>query len=279
MNEERKEKMLNLLADKAIFGLNDFELAELEKLSQEFPKLANDASFEKAAAAFNVLNLETEEKLPANLSRKILADAENFFNRTEDKAEDYQKTFAVVPTFSIWNKLGWVIAALACLALLVNVWLTRISPSKEVGGVTPTPTVSPKSEPNFAEQREAFMKQSSDIVKADWADADPKNPIRMTGDVVWSNKEQKGFLRLRNFPVNDKTKETYQIWIFDANQDEKTPVDGGVFDVGETGEVIIPINAKLKVGKPLMFAITEEKPGGVVVSDRKHLMTIAKISA
>jgi anti-sigma-K factor RskA len=84
-------------------------------------------------------------------------------------------------------------------------------------------------------------------------------------------------VRFRNLPVNDKTKETYQLWIFDENQ--KQPIDGGVFDANEAGEIIIPIDAKLKVQKPKMFAVTAEKPGGVVVSPLEKVMAVAKISA
>lgn len=280
MNEERKEKMLNLLADRAVFGLNKAEAVELEQLSNEFPELAKDDSFEKAAAAFAVLNLKETESLPSHLNSTILANSEKFFSQThtENEPESYQKTFMLEPKRSVWNSLGWLVAALACLALLVNIWLTRVAPTTDIGGTKPTPTASPQFEPSLAEQREAMMKANAEMVKADWTDADPKKPTGISGDIVWSNKEQKGFVRLRNFPVNDKTKEAYQLWIFDADREEKTPVDGGVFDVNENGEVIIPINAKLKIQKPKMFAITGEKPGGVVVSKREHLMTIAKVS-
>ena len=77
--------------------------------------------------------------------------------------------------------------------------------------------------------------------------------------------------------MNDKTKETYQLWIFDKTQDAKTPIDGGTFDVNSDGEVVIPINAKLKAQEPAMFAITMEKAGGVVVSDRKKIAALAKV--
>jgi anti-sigma-K factor RskA len=279
VKEERKEKMLNLLADRAVFGLNESETVEFEQLAREFPELAKDRSFEKAAAAFAILNVEETEALPSHLSARILENCEKNFAHalTENEPEEYQKTFALEPKRSLWNSLGWLVAAVACLALLVNIWLTRVAPQKDLGGVTPTPTVSPVA-PSLAEQREALMRANAEMIKADWAEADPKKPMGITGDVVWSSKEQKGFLRLRNLPVNDKSKETYQLWIFDVDQDEKTPVDGGVFDVSENGEVIIPIDAKLKVGKPKMFAITGEKPGGVVVSKREHLMTIAKVA-
>ena len=40
--------------------------------------------------------------------------------------------------------------------------------------------------------------------------------------------------------------------------------------------MIVPIHAKLHVVDPKMFAVTVEKPGGVVVSDRKHIAVLAK---
>ena len=74
-------------------------------------------------------------------------------------------------------------------------------------------------------------------------------------------------------------KETqYQLWIFDAKQDERYPIDGGVFDVDpQSGDVIVPIRAKLHVVDPKMFAVTVEKPGGVVVSSRDRIALLAKV--
>ena len=78
-------------------------------------------------------------------------------------------------------------------------------------------------------------------------------------------------------PVNDQAQRQYQLWIFDRNQDEKTPVDGGVFDITSDGEVIIPIRAKLRVAEAYLFAVTIEKPGGVVVSSRERLPLLASV--
>jgi anti-sigma-K factor RskA len=86
-------------------------------------------------------------------------------------------------------------------------------------------------------------------------------------------------MRFRGLPVNDVQKETYQLWIFDKTQDKETPIDGGTFDVSSDGEVIIPINAKLKAQEPAMFAITIEKPGGVVVSKRGKVAALAMVEA
>jgi anti-sigma-K factor RskA len=114
-------------------------------------------------------------------------------------------------------------------------------------------------------------------VQTTWTDFNPKQPRGVVGDVVWSNSLQKGFMRFRSIPANDKRRETYQLWVFDAAQNAKTPIDGGVFDVEANGDVIVPIDAKIRVQKPTMFAVTAEKPGGVVVSELGKVMAVAKI--
>ena len=53
---------------------------------------------------------------------------------------------------------------------------------------------------------------------------------------------------------------------------------GGVFDVTDAEEQLIPIQAKLQVVKPVAFAVTIEKPGGVVVSDQETF-AIARTTA
>jgi hypothetical protein len=75
---------------------------------------------------------------------------------------------------------------------------------------------------------------------------------------------------------NEPNAEQYQLWIFDATRDARYPVDGGVFDVtGMKDGDVIPIKAKLPIGVPLMFAVTIERRGGVVVSDRERIAAIA----
>ena len=73
-------------------------------------------------------------------------------------------------------------------------------------------------------------------------------------------------MRLAGLVANDPGTAQYQLWIVDPERDQR-PVDGGVFDVPSGGgEVIIPIDPKLRIKSPAAFAITLEKPGGVVVS-------------
>ena len=95
-----------------------------------------------------------------------------------------------------------------------------------------------------------------------WARPEIPAYADVTGDVTWNDQRQEGYLRLAGLPANDPEQSQYQLWIVDPARDER-PVDGGVFDmpVG-SGEVIIPIDAKLTVSDPAAFAITLEKPGG-----------------
>ena len=87
-------------------------------------------------------------------------------------------------------------------------------------------------------------------------------------------------MTFRGLAKNDPTHIQYQLWIFDKTRDDKYPVDGGVFDVdSESGDVVVPIKATLPVNTPTLFAITVEKPGGVVVSKREHLVLTAKLPA
>ena len=52
-------------------------------------------------------------------------------------------------------------------------------------------------------------------------------------------------------------------------------VDGGVFDMPQAAtELVIPIHAALPVLSAKAFAVTVEKPGGVVVSGREHVVAL-----
>ena len=97
----------------------------------------------------------------------------------------------------------------------------------------------------------------------------------VAGDVVWNDAQQEGYMRLRGLPVNDPTRAQYQLWIVDPARD-KHPVDGGVFDVAEGDEILVPIRAALRVDRPAAFVLTLEQPGGVVVSDGPHLVLAAR---
>lgn len=290
MNENKKERLIELLTDSTLFGLDAADALELVQLKKQFPEWENDFSLELAAAAINLHDLDASQELPADVRARILTAAADFFDKSE-KAPNvvsfpvqateranapvgrrFENASEVKQPF--WQWLGWGVAALACVALAVNLWFSRSRPPTEIVK-TPETVQTPTPEPSAAQQREQLLATATDAVRTSWTA--PKDEKEILGDVVWSGERQTGYMRFRGLPANDPNRESYQLWIVDEAQNPKTPVSGGVFDVGENGEVIIPINAQIRVKKPKVFAVTKEKAGGVVVSTQKEFVAVAKI--
>ncbi len=83
-------------------------------------------------------------------------------------------------------------------------------------------------------------------------------------------------MRFVGLQANAQETYAYQLWIFDEARDERFPVDGGVFDVPPgSAEVIVPIAPTLDVSRPVLFAVTVERPGGVMVSSRERIALVA----
>lgn len=280
-NDTARERMLELLADRAMVGLSEAEASELKDLGGQFPDLADDRSFEKAAAAYSLSTLGATEEMPGSLRSRLEADAFEFMAEKRSalaKTRDAENRAPVVTVgfeksgFSFGQWLGWGIAGVACVLLAVNVWTTRFEPSSDVAAV---PTPQPTAEPSAAEKIRLLVASADDLVRTKWSS--PAEDGTVGGEVVWSDDKQSGYMTFKGLEANDVSKEQYQLWIFDETQDEATPIDGGVFDVSSDGEVTVPIDAKLEVKKPKLFAVTVEKPGGVVVSKREKIVAIAKV--
>lgn len=279
MNVKTKDRLFELLSDQTIFELNEQESAELEQLKNRFTDWREDLSFELTAAAINLSHLDTIEPLPIHLRSQILDGAKQHLNFSENVKAEVSETADNVyqlkpPKRSFWQSLGWAIAAAACIALAVNIWTTRFRSQPEVAQ-SPVVIQTPTPELSAAQKREQFLASAPDMVQSTWTSA--KNEKEILGDIVWSNAQQQGYIRLSGLPANNPNTESYQLWIVDETQNQKTPLSGGVFDVSATGEIIIPIDAQLKVKKPKMFAVTKEKSGGVVVSDPSRIVALAKI--
>ena len=86
-------------------------------------------------------------------------------------------------------------------------------------------------------------------------------------------------MRFEGLDPNNPEIEQFQLWVFDNARArwEELPVDGGVFNIPSKEEVIVPIEARIPVEKAVLFAITVEKPGGVVVSQREKLILTAGV--
>jgi hypothetical protein len=290
MTPTEQQRLADLLADEATQGLNEAEMHELESLLAAHPEI-EAGELALAVAAGELTQPLKLEALPLHLRSRLLADAEqylvaetnsqNYANSRPDLATTGARTnsptapAAEVVAFPLrrggtrragWQQLGWYAAA-ACLVLALGGWWQVWKASR--------PTTAPRT-PSLDEQRTHLLQRGATLTKVNWSPTQYPGMQNVTGDVVWDNQTQRGFMRFAGLQINDPNAVVYQLWIFDAQQDERYPIDGGVFDITSTGEVIVPITAKIKVVKPMLFAITMEKPGGVVVSKRDRLVLVAK---
>lgn len=275
MNAEEKELLFDLLTKRVIYGLDADEQGELDKFDREVVE-SEFRTLEVAAAAISMTSLEVEP-MPEHLAAKILQNAPSAFqSAVEPTAPVYTAgdVFNKKPRTSIFGWLGWGIAAVLLVVLGIDVYHDRIEPRTEQAKTVEQPTPPRALTP--AEQREQLMRSAPDVVSASWAPGNMKD-MQISGDIVWSDAKQAGYMRFHGLPANDPTKATYQLWIFDQTQDKATPIDGGTFDVNADGDVVVPINPRLHATKPEMFAVTMEKPGGVVVSKREKIAVLAKV--
>lgn len=274
------DRLLDLLAKRASEGLDAREEAELGAWM-------DDDGFDVAAALIAVGGVAGSglEPMPAGLRARLEDDADAFVaggvvSRIGAggiiEPGTLRRTDRGGGGAMAWlGGLGWLAAA-ACLALLVT--LKRSG----TGG------------PEDLAAQLAALEVRPDVVRTAWVGLDDAGfsdtPHRydrtLKGEVVWDPRANRGYMVFEGLAKNDPSAYQYQLWIFDADRPtgelpqygdgilSQRPVDGGVFDATGDGRLIVPIDAKLRVGHAAAFAVTVEPPGGVVVSDR-DIVTLA----
>jgi len=176
---------------------------------------------------------------------------------------------------------GWWAAA-ACLLLALFAWYhtpqSVFVPVQSAHNESRPLEPTPPPEPTPGAERTELLAHSGTVKIPLAATKDPAAG-GVTGDVVWDPVTQRGYMRFVGLPHNDPSAHQYQIWIFDGGRDQRYPIDGGVFDVPADGaELIVPIHHAIPVHVAKAFAVTVEKPGGVVVSARDHVVVLAQAS-
>ncbi len=278
------ERALELQADKAVFGLSAEEVAELNALLGD--EAADEGlELELAAAALAAsMSSADREPMPASLRQKVKARLDSEIKSaptlriSEPMVRETAKPVAppapVVTTQRKWGPLaytGW--AAAASLAIVAGaLWFGRSKP-------TPVGPIASERESPEVRRRRLVEAGAQPLTWLAWAEqtgqeGGPEVP-GVTGDVVWSENREEGYMRFVGLTPNDPSKEQYQLWIVDSELGMQQRISGGVFNVSETGEVVVPIRPALDFGKPVAFAVTIERPGGVWVSDMSRRVVIA----
>lgn len=271
----RDDRLLELLADQALDALTPATADELDRLITFVEPTFDLECLERAVAAVSVA-LIPEEPMPTDMRARLEGVAESWAARIDvpsppspPDSEPVAGRIRPAPRRgpSPLGVAGWFVAA-AALVFAAAVWVTR-----------PQGPVSYASAP-LAEQRQKLIDTAPDLVRIPWTttgDAAAPGPVR--GEVVWSDKLNRGYMTFKGLTANNPGRHQYQLWIFDKDRDERYPVDGGVFDIPAPNETtIVTVDPHLHVDHATLFAVTVEKPGGVVVSSREHVAVLAKPS-
>lgn len=313
-NDLERARLLELAIERSIGGASKAELRDMERtLGAATAQL--DDSFERAAAAVHLALRPPLEPLPRELAIRVADDADRHYAvlRAPAQAERRRDSArgAAVPRWFAYG--GWIAAAASFVAFVgvllleragneagapaatqvaaagsgadeaaqASVTVPRPSPPVQVArGVT---SVGDRAEtasiaPSPIEARAAMLAGQPFALRRNWSEAGDPTGRGVTGDVVWDARAQTGYMRFVGLRRNDVAREQYQLWIFDGRRDQRYPVDGGVFDADGSDELIVPIRARVPVGAPLAFAVTLERSGGVVVSERERVVVIARSS-
>jgi hypothetical protein len=300
------DRFFDLLATRAVEGLDPAEQEELAHLAELHPDV-DPESFDRVAASIALAALRIEP-MPEALRDRLAAEAEALLAPRGEAPRSVVTQFrgsagappaprpAGAPTPStVWG--GWLAAA-ATLVLAVTGWMQvermdqqRVALAARAAALESSVTQLERAlaektaslaalEEASPERLLAMLTERPDTVILPWSSTEDPAARSVEGMVIWNGAEQAGLMSFRGLPPNDPAVAQYQLWIFDAERDDRFPVDGGVFDVlPGTSETLVPIRASLPVGTAVLFAITVEPAGGVVVSSRERIALLAQPGA
>ena len=255
-----KELLLDLLIMQSTQGISAQENKELQRLIKENPEY-NNYEFDEIASlahmSYHLNDNRSHEVLPSELKSNILNSYTqiDLFSIYKIKINEFVRSLFYQPVYA------WALTVL----LSVGLSFSMIEFKNYNSDFRYLPL-----------ERILLQSTSSDLVEYPWYSK--KSDFAMAkGDIVWSNKSQKGFIKISGMPINDPSINQYQIWIIDPVK-YKQPVDGGIFNINAIDkDIIIPINPKLPILNAKGFAITLEQPGGVVVSSQELILTAPEI--
>lgn len=284
-----RDRVLDLLADNATTGLDQAELAALERELASWPSLdaeLNDGSMDRAAAAADLaFSRGMSEKMPEALRAKLQSEGERI---VREKRPVEVRTLRFTRESSGPDTMRWAgwVAAAACLVLAAGAWFGRPvgGPGGNLGGNlgggsgggSGGVADSSGRTRSLLEARNAMLASAPDVTTIPLGAWDNPEQPSVTGDVVWSEAAQTGYLRLVGLKPNDPGVEQYQLWIVDSRGMNQR-ISGALFDANPdptTGEVIVKIDPRIETQDAVAFALTIEKPGGVWVSDMTRRVVI-----
>lgn len=264
-----ENRVLDLLAEQATVGLEAAAAGELHAMLTGLGVREDEVSLEASAAALALAFVSQEGVMhppPALMERlhaagRAWCEAEAAQRRgremgaarppAQDRSRPVMRAAALKPSGLRW--VPWLAAA-AGVSLAAIAWMPNRSVPR-----TPGPIAAVSGDPS--------------AVRLAWSDWDNPEQKGVTGEVVWSESKQAGYMKFVGLKPNDPGKEQYQLWIIDSRGMQQR-ISGAIFNA-QPGETIVPITPGIPVKEAAAFALTIEKPGGVWVSDMTRRVVIA----
>ena len=257
------ELFYDLVIEESLMGLSNDDQQRLDEMLETNVAQQEADEIRMTIAALDLAFDEGKvEKMPASFREKLQSDGASRVSNT-----DSSPTFDTSAWTSSWNSLlapiAYVLVGSVIGLAISSMW-----------------TASPNmSEPTVAQQLENFRDSGiTDLQKVSWQQKDDTGGENVTGEVVWSDSQNEGYMVFDGLKTNDPG-DVYQLWIFDADRPETDiePVNGGVFKIASDGKAIVPIDFTIKTSRVKLFALTVEKDPGVAVSKRERLPVLAPV--
>ncbi|MBL9150369.1 MAG: anti-sigma factor [Phycisphaerae bacterium] len=260
-NARHHERILELQCDRALEGLSADDSAEMLALLQD-ARVRNHDAFDLCAAALDLALSPACEEMPASVRARCAAALDAACALEASAAPPVLASIGparptAAPRASNVRWLGFAAAAIALASACV--WATILWQRS--------------TDPRTRSPREVAMElQRQGVAPIALDHTEDPLATQASAEILWDPTSQQGCLLVHGLERNDPTKTQYQLWIFDKTRDERFPVDGGVFDVADNGEAVVPIRPPVPVRDASLFAVTVEPPGGSVVSDRRIVL-------
>ncbi len=272
--EAPRARLAAFAADRALFG-GSATIEELDLADEiDLDLAAEEQAFEQCVALLAEASVGTNlEQPPSAVEARLhaLCNAIHPPARLDGADPQFVRPQSIQPQSirpqplrpqPLRPRFDWLAAA-ACTALGAGVTFALLRPRD---GTPSTFNVDPA----------AFLRTHPSAVHWPWTGTQDNRVVgTVAGEAYFDPTTNEGLLVIEGLAPNDPAREQYQLWIFDAERDERYPVDGGVFNVEPGTPTRVPVLAKLPVSSPKLFAVTVENPGGAVVSERR-IALIAK---
>jgi hypothetical protein len=288
------QRLLALLADRAVEGLPPARAAELAGLADHFPNVDGDALDRTAARIDLALAPQAGRSLTPALRRAILADLDRQAGveaPRRPKAESRRRDPAAPRHGSASPAPAFASAASAPAEPLAGD--PFLGPRAEAAPERPHPARSLRS-PSRSDavamagwvlagvlvalwlaariagvgDPDAALERASDAVPMALVAGSGGDAESIAGQVVWSPSLQAGLLRVEGLAPNEAAERRYQAWLVDGSEKGRV-VPAGLFDVSPEGDVTeVRLRPALPVGEAARVVVTLEGARGAFAPTR-----------